>query len=454
MANTPILNLPLWIAGQVQPDQTVRDAMAILDVLVAGGVKSRTTTAQPGTPSEGDKYIIPAGATGAAWSTFAQDSIAAFLGGVWLEFVPVGRVRTWIDDESSKLWGWDGTAWVNVLSSAGFPQNKNDATVDPTVNNDSTEGYSVLSRWANITDDKEFVCLDASVGAAVWIETTQSGGPGGGGGFTLVFKTEAYTAVDLDDVWCDSTSAAFTVTLPATPSSGNRVIVRDAKGVAGTNNITVDRNGSTINGAAANYTIKLDWAAVQFAFDGTTWQISPVRSAIGKRSVWIPVSELHSTGTQQPGALTIIGDTSAGTTTMPARPFDPTSNEIIMGTWAVPKGMDLSQALSFALYWAPTTTNTGATRWRMIAAALNDGSALVATGEQVAIFTDAANGTVNDLHITSEVAMAGTLTGVAAGSLVALRLNRDANDAADTYTGDANLIGIMLHYWTSEPTDD
>ena len=55
---------------------------------------------------------------------------------------------------------------------------KHDGTVAPNANNDSTEDYSVGSRWIDITADKEYVCLDASTGAAVWIETTQSGGGG------------------------------------------------------------------------------------------------------------------------------------------------------------------------------------------------------------------------------------------------------------------------------------
>lgn len=50
------------------------------------------------------------------------------------------------------------------------------ATTNPVVTDDSASGYAVLSRWANITTNKEFVCLDATVGAAIWIETTIVGG--------------------------------------------------------------------------------------------------------------------------------------------------------------------------------------------------------------------------------------------------------------------------------------
>lgn len=42
------------------------------------------------------------------------------------------------------------------------------ATINPTVNEDSNDGYRVGSWWINTTSDLAFLCLDASVGAAVW----------------------------------------------------------------------------------------------------------------------------------------------------------------------------------------------------------------------------------------------------------------------------------------------
>lgn len=57
--------------------------------------------------------------------------------------------------------------------------NKWNGTTAPTVNEDSGDGYAVGSRWIDTTNDKEYVCLDASSGAAVWTETTQAGGTGG-----------------------------------------------------------------------------------------------------------------------------------------------------------------------------------------------------------------------------------------------------------------------------------
>jgi hypothetical protein len=48
-------------------------------------------------------------------------------------------------------------------------------TTDPTTGDDSADGYSVLSRWINITSGEEFVAVDVTVGAAVWTSTTAAG---------------------------------------------------------------------------------------------------------------------------------------------------------------------------------------------------------------------------------------------------------------------------------------
>jgi hypothetical protein len=50
------------------------------------------------------------------------------------------------------------------------------AIVDPTVNNDVSQGYKPSSVWVNTVLDKVFVCSDNSIGAAKWIEIKESSG--------------------------------------------------------------------------------------------------------------------------------------------------------------------------------------------------------------------------------------------------------------------------------------
>ena len=59
--------------------------------------------------------------------------------------------------------------------SLGNVQNlkvKLDATAGPAVTDDSGSGYAVGSRWIDVTNDKEYVCVDATSTAAVWVLTT------------------------------------------------------------------------------------------------------------------------------------------------------------------------------------------------------------------------------------------------------------------------------------------
>ena len=51
----------------------------------------------------------------------------------------------------------------------------------------------------------------------------------------------------------DTSGSAFNVTLPASPSAGNVVAVADYANNWGTNAVTLLRNGSNIEGAAADF---------------------------------------------------------------------------------------------------------------------------------------------------------------------------------------------------------
>jgi hypothetical protein len=75
--------------------------------------------------------------------------------------------------------------------------------------------------------------------------------------------------------FADTTSAAFTVTLPAAPSAGDIVALSDYTGTWGTNNITVGRNSSNINGAAEDLVLNADNTTATLIYvDGTEgWRV-------------------------------------------------------------------------------------------------------------------------------------------------------------------------------------
>ena len=69
-------------------------------------------------------------------------------------------------------------------------QHNFDAIVAPVVGDDSGSGYVMDSLWVDYVADKSYRCTDASVGAAVWLETTTEGiahPPAAGGGGSVDF---------------------------------------------------------------------------------------------------------------------------------------------------------------------------------------------------------------------------------------------------------------------------
>lgn len=52
---------------------------------------------------------------------------------------------------------------------------KIDATAAPTATDDTISGYSIGSLWVDVTNDKAYICVDATDSTAVWIESTSQG---------------------------------------------------------------------------------------------------------------------------------------------------------------------------------------------------------------------------------------------------------------------------------------
>lgn len=85
---------------------------------------------------------------------------------------------------------------------------------------------------------------------------------------TMKRKTANYTCVSGESLLCDTSGGSFTLTLPLNPSAGANV--RVIGNGWETHNLTVGRNGQTIDGDAENLTCDYD-ADLTFIFIGGTW---------------------------------------------------------------------------------------------------------------------------------------------------------------------------------------
>ena len=164
-------------------------------------------------------------------------------------------------------------------------------------------------------------------GATITNSGTAAGfGSTGEVSWNTTIKTADFTATSGSGFFVNTGSGAVTVTLPSSPSAGNVVAVSDYNSSAGTNNITIARNGSNINGAASNLTITKANSAIQLIYvDSTTgWQSvatgnisdisNPFLSASGGTETTSGNFKIHTfTG---PGTFTVnkVSDTVADNT--------------------------------------------------------------------------------------------------------------------------------------------
>ena len=91
-----------------------------------------------------------------------------------------------------------------------------------------------------------------------------------GGTSWQAVDTTGFTAVAGEGYFCNTTSAAFTATLPASPALGDECTFVDYAGTFDTNNLTVGRNSKNINGSAADLTVSVERAAFTLVFTDST----------------------------------------------------------------------------------------------------------------------------------------------------------------------------------------
>jgi hypothetical protein len=159
--------------------------------------------------------------------------------------------------------------------------------------------------------------------------------------------TTTTTATGNTQYIADTTSGAFTLTLPATPSIGTVVVIADG-GNFGTNNLTVARNGSTIEGVADNLGINISQSLTTLLYDGTTWQVS---TNAGPQGATGPTGAAGPTG---PTGATGVGSTGATGTSS----FADSNNVILLNNTLITSNTTLSPGRG-AFSVGPVSVNTG-----------------------------------------------------------------------------------------------
>lgn len=112
MATTPVLKIDKMDQAPSAPETVVNAMFQQLEARTIR-VLSRTTTAEPGSPSEGDAYILPSGTlTGTNWSGYSAGQLAEYIGSAWNNETPIeGWGAVWVSDRND-IMRYDGSSWI------------------------------------------------------------------------------------------------------------------------------------------------------------------------------------------------------------------------------------------------------------------------------------------------------------------------------------------------------
>jgi hypothetical protein len=91
-----------------------------------------------------------------------------------------------------------------------------------------------------------------------------------GGAAWQAVKTTGFTAAAKEGYFCDTTSAAFTATLPASATIGDFISFIDYAGTFDTNNLTIGRNGHKIQGDSTDLTVSVERAGFTLVYVDAT----------------------------------------------------------------------------------------------------------------------------------------------------------------------------------------
>jgi len=130
------------------------------------------------------------------------------------------------------------------------------------------DGSAKSTSSITLADSDALIVIDGTTTKQIPVSDIKTYNPGGTAWQAVV--TGNTTMVSGRGYFVNTTSAAITMTLPASPSLGDSVTVIDYAGTADSNNITIGRNSQKIHSASEDMTVATERAAFTLVFTDST----------------------------------------------------------------------------------------------------------------------------------------------------------------------------------------
>jgi hypothetical protein len=215
--------------------QLVEDSVAgVATQSVASGNWTLSTTGAGATNEARKAILIPTGSPGVSRNIIAPSSSKAYLvinqsnAAVVLKGAATTGVT--IATGASAVVAWNGSDFVNVTPS--------------------------LSAYLALTGGTMTGAITFAAGQKF---------------LNWTIKTTTYNpAVAGDNILADTTSSAFTITLPASAVLSDTINIADYKGTFATNNLTINSNGLNLMGSVQTLILNVNYRNVTLVYSGAT----------------------------------------------------------------------------------------------------------------------------------------------------------------------------------------
>jgi len=162
-----------------------------------------------------------------------------------------------------------------TVTNAVFSSTANLTTQSELRFQDTTGGQYIGLRASTTISSSFTLNLPTSTGTVDQVIKTDGSGnlsfaTVSGGAAWQAVKTTGFTAAAKEGYFCNTTSAAFTATLPASATIGDFISFIDYAGTFDTNNLTIGRNGHKIQGSATDLTVATERAGFTLVYVDAT----------------------------------------------------------------------------------------------------------------------------------------------------------------------------------------